>query len=129
MVSQTTQKPTVMSIIIAGMDQAKCLIPYAGRLNQYSNPMQQHITGVKEHGVGLTLYRTTETVSKGANLTIYCILDCIESFYKRHYYYPETLYLQVDGGSENANKFLLGILELLVIKRVCKDCWFTRLPT
>jgi hypothetical protein len=129
LVAQTMPNPNIMSIIIDGMAQGKCLIPYAGRQNQYSYSLQQHITGVKEHGVGLTLYRTIETVSKGANLTIYCILDRIEAFYRRHSYYPETLYLQVDGGSENANKYVLGVLELLVVKRICKDIWYSRLPT
>lgn len=117
-----------MSIIIDGMDQGKCLMPYAGRMDHFANAMHQHVTGVKEHGVGLTIYRSTETVGKGANLTIHCILDRLEKFYQRHHYYPETLYVQVDGGSENANRFLLGMLELLAVKRVCKDIWYTRLP-
>ena len=36
--------------------------------------------------------------------------------------------LQLDGGCENANKALLGILELLVIKRLVRVVWCTRLP-
>lgn len=118
-----------MSLIIDGMDQGKCLIPYAGRQDTFKDAMHMHITGVKEHGVGLTIYRTTETVAKGANLTIHCILDRLKKFNDKHHYYPEILYLQIDGGSENANKYLLAMLELLVAKRICKDVWFTRLPT
>ena len=38
------------------------------------------------------------------------------------------MFVQADGGSENANKYLLAMLELLVIKRVCRDVYFTRLP-
>lgn len=118
-----------MSIIIDGMDQGKCLIPYAGRMDNFTHALHQHITGVKEHGVGLTIYRTTETVGKGANMTIYCILDRLEKFNQRHHYYPETLYVQLDGGPENANKYVLAMLELLVVKRICKEVWYTRLPT
>lgn len=129
LVAQSTPNPTVMSLIIDGMDQGKCVMPYGGRQDSFGQAMHQHITGVKQHGVGLTLYRTTETVIKGANLTIYCILDRLEAFFKEHYYYPETLYIQVDGGSENANKFVPAMLELLIAKRVCKDIWYTRLPT
>lgn len=130
LVSNSTPSPTVMSLIIDGMDQGKCLLPYAGSQDSFGNKaMHQHITGVKQHGVGLTLYRTTETVPKGANLTIYCILRELHKFYDEHHYFPETLYVQVDGGAENANKYVLGMLELLVVKRICKDVWYTRLPT
>jgi hypothetical protein len=41
----------------------------------------------------------------------------------------EVLYLQVDGGSENANKYLLALLELLVSKRMIREIHYTRLPT
>ena len=87
------------------------------------------ITGVKEHGVGITLYRTVNTVKKGADLTIYCITKQLEGFYMRNNYYPDELYVQADGGSENANKYVLGALELLVVQRVVKRVVFSRLPT
>lgn len=91
--------------------------------------MKQCITGVKEHGVGVTLYRTIDTVHKGANLTIYCILSQLESFKFRHKCYPEKLYVQIDGGSENANQYLLAMMELLVVKRMVRLIYLTRLPT
>jgi hypothetical protein len=68
-------------------------------------------------------------VKKGADLTIYCILSQIEGWKNRNGYYPEEIYLQVDGGSENANKHLLSMLELLVVKRISRIVYFTRLPT
>jgi hypothetical protein len=43
--------------------------------------------------------------------------------------YPEEIYVQGDGGSENANKHFLAILELLVVKRIVRVVYFTRLPT
>jgi hypothetical protein len=43
--------------------------------------------------------------------------------------YPEELYIQVDGGSENANNTLLAALELLVIKRMVRIIHYSRLPT
>jgi hypothetical protein len=39
------------------------------------------------------------------------------------------IYLQVDGGSENANQYILHHLEHLVSKRVAREIWYTRLPT
>ena len=80
---------------------------------------QYFILGVKEHGVGLTIFRNFDNVSKGCNVTILCILLMLEKFKIRNGYYPEILYLQVDGGSENANQYVLAMLELLVVKRCC----------
>lgn len=118
-----------MSIIIDGMDQSHCKVPYLGTQNSFSSPLKQCITGVKEHGYGVTLYRTIDTVRKGADLTIFCVLSQIESWKKRYKSYPEELYLQVDGGSENANQYLLSMLELLVVKRMCRLVYYSRLPT
>jgi hypothetical protein len=52
----------------------------------------------------------------------------LEKFKIRNGYYPEILYLQVDGGSENANQYVLAMLELLVVKRCCRDVYYSRLP-
>ena len=87
------------------------------------------ITGVKEHGVGVTFYRTVNTVKKGADLTIFCITKQIEKFRNRNGCYPDELYVQVDGGAENANKYVLATLELLVVKRIVNKIVFSRLPT
>ena len=72
------------------------------------------------HGVGINIYRTLETVSKGADLTIYIIFNEVERFFECHNCYPEEVYVQVDGGSENANKYVLACLEYLVCKRLAK---------
>jgi len=37
--------PTVMSMIIDGMDQNHCRIPYLGGQNRFKDPISQHITG------------------------------------------------------------------------------------
>ena len=57
------------------------------------------------------------------------MLAQIEDWKNRNGYYPEEVYLQLDGGSENANQYLLAMLELLVVKRMCRLIYFTRLPT
>jgi len=116
-------------MIIDGMDQNHCRIPYLGSQSSFSSPLKQAITGIKEHGQGVTIYRTVDTVTKGADLTIQCVLTQIEEWKLRNGYYPEEIFLQVDGGSENANQYLLAMLELLVVKRVAREVYYTRLPT
>ena len=111
------------------MDQSHCRVPYRGTQDSFSKPLTQHITAIKEHGHGIAIFRTLETVGKGADLTICCILSQLEAWKKRNGCYPEEVYIQLDGGSENANQFVLGMLEILVIKRMAKQILFTRLPT
>ena len=53
----------------------------------------------------------------------------LEQYEKLHKRLPRKLYIQVDGGPENANKYVLSMLEVLTSKRVCKDIVITRLPT
>ena len=62
----------VLSIIIVGMDQNHCRIPYYGNQHKFSSPFDQGITGIKEHGFGLTLYRTVGTVKyKSSDFTVF----------------------------------------------------------
>ena len=42
--------------------------------------------------------------------------------------FPDKLYYQVDGGSENTAKVMFGIAELIVAKGLVKDFYITRLP-
>jgi hypothetical protein len=119
-----------MSIIIDGMDQNHSRIPYLGNQKQFPKTLDQGITGVKEHGVGFTIYRTVGTVKKkSADFTIFCILTQLETWHTRHRHFPEELIIQLDGGAENANKHVLSMLELIVTKRIVKVVHLTRLPT
>ncbi len=95
--------PTIMSLVIDGMDQQHCHCPRIGTQNTFFKPLHQGITGVKRHGSHVTLYRSVETVSKGANFVIYCVLDKLEMWKKKYGRFPEKIYLQVDGGSENSS--------------------------
>jgi hypothetical protein len=106
-----------MSIIIDIMDQNHCKCPYMGTQQSFDNTMQQIIVGVKMHGVGLFIYRSWNTVTKGANLIIFVISHLLELWQEAAGGYLDELYLQIDGGSENANKFVLAFCELLVAHR------------
>jgi hypothetical protein len=88
-----------------------------GTQQSFDNTMQQIIVGVKMHGVGLFIYRSWNTVTKGANLIIFVISHLLELWQEAAGGYLDELYLQIDGGSENANKFVLAFCELLVAHR------------
>jgi len=127
---QDKQNPTIMSIIIDGMDQSKVCCPNCGSQDSFDKPLKQYVVGVKEHGHKVSIFATNGTVQKGADLTIHCILLKIEEWKQRNEgRYPEKIYLQLDGGSENANQYVIGMLELLVTKMVAREIVFSRLPT
>ena len=52
--------------------------------------------GVLEHGKGVTYYTNFSNISKGANLSIYCILRQLNLWKQRHGHNPEEIYIQVD---------------------------------
>jgi len=118
---------TVMHCIIDGASQKHCLLPQCGPNAQFNNPLDQHIEGVLTHGFGLTIFRSFPTVKADSDFTIYCLLSALQEWKKTHNgNFPVTWYIQIDGGSENANQYLLAAMEFLCIKRLVKDIWITR---
>jgi len=95
----------------------------------FSSVLDHHLVGVKVHGKGVTFYPFIQTVQKGANLIMFIFNNELEKFYRLHQIWPEEVYLQVDGGSEFANKTFLASLELITIKRMAHLIVYTRLPT
>ena len=99
-----------VSIITDGMMQAYCYLPWYGNFNS-SRHLPQHIQGVLSHGRDMNVFRTYHNVFNGANLQLHTLLLTLESILKplptddR----PDTLYIQIDGGSENSAKELCGM--------------------
>jgi hypothetical protein len=119
----------VMSTIIDGASQNHCQIPHRATLVDFHDGLKQHIEGCLTHGHQLTIYRSFPTVDADSDFTIYCLLKELSKWTRANNdEYPETWYIQIDGGSENANKYLLAALEWLVIKRFVKKILLTRLP-
>ena len=86
--------------------------------------------GVLEHeNDTMTFYRSFHNVSKNSNFTIYCLSRQLEKWKNQFNRYPEEVFIQIDGGSENANQFVLAYLELLVARGLTKQIYYTRLPT
>jgi len=86
--------------------------------------------GVLEHeNDTMTFYRSFHNVSKNSNFTIYCLSRQLEKWKNQFNRYPEEVFIQIDGGPENANQFVLAYLELLVARGLTKQIYYTRLPT
>ena len=113
------------SLISDGMAQNHCELPWFGNLKSADKKLPQHLQGILNHGRNFTIYRTFHNVRGGGNLSIHCFLRSLEKMET----IPDILYLQIDGGSENTSKTVLGICELLVARRVVKKIVLTRLPT
>jgi hypothetical protein len=126
---------TVFSCIIDIMDQSHTRVPYLGSQDALNHPLKQMLQGVLVHGqkhlnIGLTLFRAFANVPKCASLTVYTFLRSLEDWRRSHgNKFPKEIYLQIDGGGENANKTFLAVCEYIVSKRLTRTLWLTRLPT
>ena len=49
-------------------------------------------------------HNLTGLVGKGSNLTIFAINDQLNRYFRKYNRFPRLLYLQIDGGAENANE-------------------------
>jgi hypothetical protein len=88
------------------------------------------VHGQKKYGRGATLFRCCNNIKKSASLTIHCIMTTLENWRADHKgNYPNKIYIQIDGGSENTNKWILAVCEYLIIQRAAKHILLTRLPT
>lgn len=79
------------------------------------------------HGRSITLYRTFHNVSNGANLQIHTFLLSLQKVFAVEHRLPDTLYYQIDGGSENTAKAVYYLCELLVARRLTKRVVLSRL--
>jgi hypothetical protein len=107
-----------LSMICDGMAQHHCLLPWSANLTQLKS-LPHHIQGVMLHGRRIFMYRTFHNIGNGANLQIHTLLKSLEAIFKDEESLPDTLYVQIDGGSENTPKAMLAICEILINKKLC----------
>ena len=120
---------TVMSVISDGFAQTHCLLPWVANQLNYPMQLEQKMLGILEHGSRFVIYRCFENLQDGANFNIFCFLSQLEDWKESHHgKYPQRIYWQVDGGSENANKYCIAICELLIARTPIQEIIFTRLP-
>jgi len=73
-------------------------------------------------------FEKNERIKNNANLSIHYFLSQLERRIRHAGKLPSTIYYQMDGGSENANKYLLLFCELLIISGLTEHIYLTRLP-
>jgi hypothetical protein len=119
-----------MSCIGDGMAQIHNSLPSYSKSGTQTAPMtfDTHFQGMITHGKRFTIFRSFGNVGKGTNVAVYSWLRHLEIEYRRIGYLPDTLFFQIDGGSENANEILVGIAELLIHWGLTKRIFLTRLP-
>ena len=121
-----------MSLILDGMQQAHCNLPHRANNKVYDKEVIQHIQGVRHHGFWDSFYRTFPHISGGGNLAVDVLLreikgrmdHCIENDLP----FPRILFLQIDGGSENACVTFYAMCQVLVKLGVFDHIELNRLP-
>lgn len=112
----------IMSMISDGMNKNHSKVPWYGNLCEFSYPISMHLQCIIEHGQEVVIYRTFENVRQDTNLAIHCFLSQLERRRNRLKKLPEILYLQYDGGSENANK--VGFFYIIILFIIIYFCLF-----
>jgi hypothetical protein len=117
-----------LSLATDGMQQAHCLLPYHSNLDNFSTCLPQHFQGVLVHGRLFNMFRTYHTLRNTSDCQIHTLLLTLEQIYRENgNRLPDHLSIQIDGGSENTDKTVLAMCELLVIMRLTQCVLLTRL--
>ena len=85
---------------------------------EFPNPYSQHIFGIVDHGRGVYLYRSFPHLKTDTNLSIHAFLLHFQRRLTDFKFIPPTVYIQIDGGPDLANKTFYAIMSLLVARRV-----------
>ena len=117
------------SMITDGMQQTHCELPYSGnQLPTGSNKLKQHLQGITSHFRRTRMYRTLDHIFLGRNACIYTILCELEEEYKLNGKLPKVVFIQIDGGSENANYAVLAWMEIIISLEIgAEEIWVCRL--
>lgn len=118
-----------LSTIGDGMAQVHNLLPHLGAAGGALCPkLDTHLQGLLVHGKRFAVYRHFNNVPKGFNVAAYAWLSELDNELRANGKLPQTLYHQIDGGSENASALTLALAELLVHRGLAKKIVITRLP-
>ena len=116
-----------LSVISDGMAQNHCQLPHLGNQDTWTELFPQHLQGMLMHGRGMRMYRTFHTVNNCSSLQLHSFLLMLEEIKKNKGRIPDTIYYQIDGGSENTAKCVIAMCELLVARRLTKKIVLTQL--
>ena len=117
-----------LSIITDGMQQYHTELPYFGNKVGANRKIKQHLQGLTIHGKRARIYRTVDHIRLGANLNIYVLLLALEEELQKNGKLPGTIYIQVDGGPENANYWVLAWMEIIIYLDIgITEIWLCRM--
>ena len=117
-----------VSIIMDGMDQNKLILPHAKEhLKDNDGLVETKVTGVLVHGHFFDTYVVEPQVAHDSNLSITCLHRTLMKLFRKGGV-PKVLYLQVDGGSENKNQWMMSYLSLLVEVKLFRKIKMCFLP-
>ena len=118
-----------MSLITDGMQQTHCELPYSGnKVPSGVNKLKQHLQGITTHYRRTRMFRTLDHIHLGSNTCIYTLLCALEEAFEFSGKLPKTLYIQIDGGSENANYAFLAWMEIIIsLDLGVEEIWVCRL--
>lgn len=117
-----------------------CKTPNTGSQNLFPKQFKSIIVGALTHGSNkelnidyrqkMRIFRSYDTVKKSGDLIIHCFMRCLEEWINgRNGKHPSLIYVQIDGGSENANHTFLCHMQYLIFKKFCSTIIISRLPT
>ena len=114
--------PSMLSLIIDGMDQNKTNIPHLKRVEKSAANlwhMRTHLTGVLLHGSGATAYFDLHQWPHDPNLTLNVLLLELKAKFRQIVEgggrLPLKLFLQLDNcARENKNQHVMAFISLLV---------------
>ena len=110
-------KGEALSIIIGGMDQSKLTLPqFKLKPKDTGIFLDTKITGVLVHGKCFDAYSSEPQVCSDSNLNLTCLHTTLMKLRgdAKDGVIPRKLYLQVGGGAENKNRWMISYLSLLV---------------
>lgn len=87
-----------------------------------------NVAGVVNHARNVKMYHTFLNVKTNVNSSIDCLLKALAAVVLEEGKLPDVEYYQVDGGSENTADHALGIIALIVTKKLAKKLIISRLP-
>lgn len=121
------------SFIMDGMQQEHSKIPQQAQAHQFDPQVKMHLMGILEHGHNLTIYRSFGITKSDTNENIHCFLLQLERRLLDGRYgfsLPKTIYLQIDGATDNTSKAFYAICALLVSRKIggLEQIVVTRLP-
>ena len=116
-----------ISVIMDGMDQSKTDLPHTcTSLKSDSNMVETKITGVLVHGRNFNCYVSEPQVKHDTNLSLTCLHDTLMDELANDP--ADTLYVQVDGGPENKNQWMIAYFVLLISLGIFKKIKMCFLP-